>query len=489
MKLCSSFCKDYFTACEKDLALPANFCSVRSDTPDAYYCYPFVQATFTVTDPAKAAKPAYPNMVGKFPRMMSGMLMRPDRPAWWIVDQLGWIWELEDRFDAEEITPILTFQPKVQVGGEMGLIGLAFHPNFANNRRFYLNYVNYSQATVIAQFTWTPGDLDSTAASETTLMSFPQPETNHNGGWMGFSPWDYAHPLADQHYMFIGTGDGGGANDQHGTMGNGQDLTQIYGKMLRVKIPADDALRAPGKLYAIPEDNPFATSMGQYGQPLPEIYAWGLRNAWRCSFDRLTGELWCADVGESRVEEIDIIEKGGNYGWRQYEGTRCNTDIGVANPCNLQYTAPVWEYCHEDFSLNPMKNETRDSQRICNGHPVMGQSITGGFVYRGKRYAKELGGQYLFADFETSILGRLQYDKKSKKWNGYQIADGTRGITRISTFAEHFFTGELYMVSYVPNDIYRLYVGDLNATALPVATALPAQEAAAASTTLGSSHA
>jgi Glucose / Sorbosone dehydrogenase len=232
--------------------------------------------------------------------------------------------------------------------------------------------------------------------------------------------------------------------------------------------------------------------MGQWGQPLPEIYAWGLRNSWRCSFDSLTGELWCADVGESRVEEINIIELGGNYGWRLYEGTRCNADI-VGNLCDLEYTPPVWEYCHEDFSLAPLKNETRDSNRICNGHAMMGQSITGGFVYRGKRYAEELAGQYLFADFETSVLGRLKYDKKLKKWDGFVVADGTRGITRLSTFAEHFFTKELYMVSYVPNDIYRLYVGDLNATTATAAaattakpTALPAQEAAAASTTLGS---
>ena len=181
----------------------------------------------------------------------------------------------------------------VTTGGEQGLLGMAFHPQYATNGFFYVNYTTTGGGaagkTVVARYHATDAD-NADAASRTPILSFNQPEENHNGGWIGFG---------SDGFLYIAAGDGGGGNDQHGSIGNGQDRTTLLGKILRIDVDSASP-------YAIPTTNPFfgSTSMAQ------EIWAFGLRNPWRCSFDRANGNLWIGDVGQGAREEIDFIANG-----------------------------------------------------------------------------------------------------------------------------------------------------------------------------------
>jgi len=281
----------------------------------------------------------------------------------------------------------------LSTGGEQGLLGLAFHPNFLQNGYFYVNYTRTAQAgisagsTIVARYRATGGNANATTAdptSATILMTIPQPDANHNGGWMGFG--------ADGN-LYIATGDGGNANDTNGTgtvtavghtagTGNAQDITNnLLGKMLRIDVDgadnipgnADDADTTLSLPYRIPAGNPFNGSNGDR-----EIWAYGLRNPWRCSFDRATGDLWIADVGQNVIEEVNCApptQAGINYGWRCMEGNRCTGLSGCT--CNA---ASLYMPLH-----------TFD-------HTLGRCSITGGYVYRGCAIPN-LAGSYFFADY------------------------------------------------------------------------------------------
>jgi glucose/arabinose dehydrogenase len=296
--------------------------------------------------------------------------------------------------------------------GEQGLLGLAFHPQYATNRQFYVNYTRKSDgATVIARYMASAGNPDvADPLSATILLTIAQPESNHNGGAVVFGP---------DGYLYIGMGDGGGANDQHGTIGNGQDKTTLLGKILRIDVDG-------GSPYAIPSGNPFASGVG--GRQ--EIFAIGVRNPWRISFDRATGDFWIGDVGQGAVEEVDYLPVGTgagvNFGWRIMEGNSC-TGNGGPVPCNdPSLTPPVLTYTHS-----------------------FGCSITGGYVYRGAA-VPALAGQYLYGDFCT---GRI--------WAAQRVGMGPWVPTEldvtgyaITTFGEDE-AGELYFANYNTGDIYR----------------------------------
>lgn len=248
-------------------------------------------------------------------------------------------------------------------GNEQGLLGLAFHP-----KKPGVAFVNYTTEThtVISRFVMKdpehPEQLDP--ASEVVLLTFEQPFPNHNGGQLAFGP---------DHSLYIATGDGGSAGDP---LGNGQNKDSLLGKILRINVDSGEY----GKSYSIPQDNPFAAGGGA-----PEIYAYGLRNPWRFSFDPVTGKLWAADVGQDRLEEIDIIEKGGNYGWDKVEGTLCFDPM---------------EGCDKSDAILPIYTYGRD----------LGVSVTGGFVYRGKQIP-DLAGWYVYADYAMgTIWGLRQHD-------------------------------------------------------------------------------
>jgi glucose/arabinose dehydrogenase len=279
-------------------------------------------------------------------------------------------------------------------GSEQGLLGLAFHPQFATNRRFFVNYTRRPDgATVVAEYQASQSNGNVTDANETVLLVIAQPFANHNGGMIEFGR---------DGFLYIGLGDGGSANDP----GNrAQNINELLGKMLRIDVDR----REGSQPYSTPSDNPFAGSTA--GRD--EIYAYGLRNPWRFSFDRVTGELYAADVGQGAREEINIITRGGNYGWRVMEGNSCsNNDPALCNPS--RFVAPITEYNH--------------SNQRC--------SITGGYVYRGAQASLPLGS-YVYGDFCTGEIFLLS--------NGASSVFMNTNLS-ISSFGEDE-AGEIYVVS------------------------------------------
>jgi glucose/arabinose dehydrogenase len=266
-------------------------------------------------------------------------------------------------------TPFLNISGKVSTGSEQGLLGLAFHPSYADNGKFYVNYTNTAGDTVIAQYTRSAGNPNVANPTGTTILTIDQPYSNHNGGMLAFGP---------DRYLYVGTGDGGSSGDP----GNrAQSVNTLLGKILRIDI----SNKAPGKQYAIPPGNPYA---GQTG--LDEIWSIGLRNPWRFSFDSRTADLWVGDVGQNRYEEIDRSPSVGgldagkklNYGWRVLEGNACyNPSSGCSTSGK---TPPMAVYSHS-----------------------LGCSVTGGYVYRGLAYRGLVGG-YLFGDFCSGRVWALR---------------------------------------------------------------------------------
>lgn len=251
---------------------------------------------------------------------------------------------------------------------EEGLLGLAFHPKFKQNGELFVFYtdVKARMANVVSRFRMSKRDPKTAdPASEEEIVRFEKPFWNHDGGTIAFGP---------DGYLYITHGDGGLANDPHE---NGQNIKTLLGKVLRIDVDHQEN----GKNYAIPKDNPFAGRK----DAAPEIFAYGLRNVWRMAFDRKTGQLWAGDVGQNLYEEIDIIRSGGNYGWSIREALHPFGAKGVDVRSDL--VDPVWEYHHD-----------------------IGKSITGGFVYRGKKLP-ELDGAYLYADYVTSRIWALWYDQ------------------------------------------------------------------------------
>lgn len=258
----------------------------------------------------------------------------------------------------------LDITDRVTSGGEMGLLGLAFHPDYQSNGYFYVNYIaDNPLRTIVSRFQVTSNPDSANKNSEFQILTFNQPYPNHNGGWIGFGPNDGL--------LYIASGDGGDAGDPQN---NGQRINTLLGKILCIDVNG-------GTPYTIPPTNPFYDSTNT--QVKKEIYAWGLRNPWRCSFDSVTNRFWCADVGQDDWEEIDLIENGKNYGWRCYEGNHTYNMSGCNYPT---YTFPIWEYSHS-----------------------VGYSITGGYVYRGVN-VPELFGKYIYADYVTKKVWALTYD-------------------------------------------------------------------------------
>ncbi|MEO8383355.1 MAG: PQQ-dependent sugar dehydrogenase [Acidobacteriota bacterium] len=297
-------------------------------------------------------------------------------------------------------TPFLDIRPIVGSGGERGLLGLAFHPHYAENGFFFVNYTDLSGNTVVARYHVSVDPNRADPASRKQLLSIEQPFANHNGGELRFGP---------DGYLYIGMGDGGSGGDP----GNrAQNPGILLGKMLRIDVDAGDP-------YAIPPSNPFVGVAGTR----PEIWALGLRNPWRFTFDRETGALWIADVGQGTWEEVNYQPRtsigGENYGWRLMEGTHCFNPSSNCNPGNL--VLPVLEYDH--------------SGGAC--------SVTGGFVYRGARYPL-IEGSYLYGDYCTgTIWGAVRSDTSGL----VTVRELASTNFQISAFGEDL-NGELYVADY-----------------------------------------
>ncbi|MEE8394978.1 MAG: PQQ-dependent sugar dehydrogenase [bacterium] len=300
---------------------------------------------------------------------------------------------------------LLDIRDRVSTAGwEEGLLSLAFHPRFGENRELFVYYSAASpRRSVVARFRADAATGRADAAGEERLLQVRQPYANHNGGQIAFGP---------DGYLYIGLGDGGWAGDP---LGNGQNRKTLLGALLRI-----DVERRQGSLaYAIPPDNPFAKGGGK-----PEIWAYGLRNPWRFSFDRNTGALYAADVGQGEIEEVDLIVRGGNYGWNRMEGTACyRPPSGCRTPGLL---LPIAEYTH-----------------------ALGNSITGGFVYRG-RQLPWLRGRYLFGDYGSGTIWSIPAGAGPIRPPRELLATGLS----ISSFGQDR-DGELYVVGR-EGTIYRL---------------------------------
>lgn len=285
--------------------------------------------------------------------------------------------------------PFLDMRTQVSYGGERGLLGLAFHPAYKQNGRYFVNYTREPDgATVVAEYRVSANANASRTAGK-QLLVVPQPYANHNGGMVEFGP---------DGYLYISLGDGGAGGDP----GNrGQNRHELLGKILRIDVDHGDP-------YAIPPDNPFATGGGR-----PEVFAYGFRNPWRFSFDRQTGELWAADVGQNDWEEVDVVRLGGNYGWRIMEGAHCYRPSSG---------------CGRDGLVMPV-DEYRNRGSRC--------SITGGYVYRGSQIPS-LVGAYLYGDYCSGEIFTLT--------DGVQQVLLSTGL-RISSFGEDE-QGQVYVVGH-----------------------------------------
>jgi glucose/arabinose dehydrogenase len=319
--------------------------------------------------------------------------------------------------------PFLAIEGRVSCCTERGLLGLAFPPDFATSGRFFVDYTNLRGDTVIARYRVSADADRADPDTEQILLTIAQPFANHNGGQLAFGP---------DGYLYVGMGDGGSAGDP---MNNAQSDDALLGKLLRIDTNVPDA-GVDGRFYAVPPDNPHA----ERGAPLGLVWAKGLRNPWRFSFDTATGDLYIADVGQDRREEIDVqpaASRGGeNYGWRVFEGSQCY-DPRPLQACPSPptgYTMPVFDYGH-----------------------AIGCSITGGFVYRGCALP-DLRGQYFFSDYCTAFLHTVQvtngtaHDLQDRTT---QLAPGGgRQINQVVSFGEDA-AGELYIADY-DGEIYKI---------------------------------
>lgn len=327
-----------------------------------------------------------------------------------VLEQEGTVRSFDNKNSVTTSELFLDIKEKVSFGGEAGLLGLAFHPDFKKNGYFYLNYtskVSGKLETIIARYKVSPANANrADPASETVLLTYEQPYDNHNGGAVKFGK---------DGYLYISAGDGGSWGDPHN---NGQNKSALLGKILRIDVNSTQKGN-----YGIPKDNPFAGNKEGFRE---EIYAYGMRNPWRISFDYETNTLWAGDVGQNKREEIDIIVKGGNYGWRKKESIDCYKPT---------------KDCEEAGFIEPVLDLPQ-----ANGE----HSVTGGFVYRGKELP-ELTGKYIFSDYVSGRIFALE-TKNGKAVKNSVLAEK---IYQVSAFGEDA-NKELYICSHSSGKILKL---------------------------------
>jgi glucose/arabinose dehydrogenase len=366
----------------------------------------------TTTSPTPASVTVLPDPAGyAWVKVQSGL----ERPVelktasdssgrLFILEQAGVIRVMSG--DSLKAQPFLDIRDRVGRGGnERGLLGIAFHPDFKTNGKFFVDYTDRNGNTVISRFSVPAGAQSVDPSSEKILLHITQPFANHNGGRIVFGP---------DGMLWIGMGDGGGQGDPNG---NGQSLQTLLGKILRIDVDR-------GSPYAIPADNPYASGGGE-----PEIWAYGLRNPWGLEFDPLTGNLFIADVGQDAWEEIDFIPADQfkppfNFGWSLMEGSHLYNSNGQSLPGD--YVGPVFEYDHGQ-----------------------GCSVTGGILYRGSKFP-DFNGVYLFGDYCSGTVWGL-IDPAGQGWISGKLFQEPAKITSFGTDEQ----GEIYLVT-LTGDLYRL---------------------------------
>lgn len=369
------------------------------------------------------------------------LLQRPgDDSRFYVLEKSGRIYAFDRQSGVREKSPYLDISDdRVDESFEGGLLGMAFDPKFSINHYVYLSYTtsdapkkdNSKQlVSRISRFTANSDNSALIPGSELVLLSLDQPHNNHNGGQIEFGP---------DGYLYAGYGDGGSWGDPDR---NGQNTATLLGAMLRIDVREFEQQVSAQRKYRIPAENPFADSRDcSSGEGCPEIYAWGLRNPWRWSFDKVNGRLWVGDVGQGAREEINLLEIGGNYGWNCYEGN-AEYRLKECDP-KKEYIKPVYDYQHLPSA------SSRDG---------MAASVTGGFIYRGEK-VPELYGSYVYADFVFGKIWVLEHPYSENPVNR-ELFD-TESL--IVTFAQDN-QGELYFVDFGNNGAIYQFISNQYST-------------------------
>ncbi|XP_040119010.1 HHIP-like protein 2 [Oryx dammah] len=447
--LCSDYCSAFHSNCHSAIALLTNdrrlqespgkdgarFCHLLN-LPDKDYCFPNILRSNHLNRNLGAVAEDRRGCLQLCLAEVANRLRNPVCMAhagdgthrFFVAEQVGVVWVyLPDGSRLEQ--PFLDLKSLVLttpwIGDERGFLGLAFHPRFRRNRKFYIYYSCLGKKRVekirISEMKVSRADPNKAdPKSERVILEIEEPASNHNGGQLLFGL---------DGYMYIFTGDGGQAGDPFGKFGNAQNKSSLLGKVLRIDV---NGASSGGKRYRVPVDNPFVSEPGAH----PAIYAYGIRNMWRCAVDRgdpVTrqgrGRMFCGDVGQNRFEEVDIIVKGGNYGWRAKEGFECY-DKKLCQNASLDDILPIYAY----------------------GHAV-GKSVTGGYVYRGCE-SPNLNGLYIFGDFMSGRLMALQEDRKTKKWKKQDICLGS---TESCAFPGLISTHSKFIISFAEDEAGELY--------------------------------
>jgi len=349
-------------------------------------------STQSTTASSIALQPIFTNLTFDVPIAM----LQSSNGQWFVVEQNGKIKTFKTG-DTSTNT-FIDLAEKVDFGGEKGLLGMALHPEFHSNGIFFVSYSNNSGNSNLSRFQ--SNNLVVDANSEKTILTVDQPYSNHNGGQITFGP---------DGFLYFGLGDGGAADDPRG---HGQNKETLLGSIIRIDVNNSDT-------YEIPADNPFVGKPGK-----DEIYAYGLRNPWRWSFDKKTGELWLADVGQNEWEEINIIKLGGNYGWNSLEANHCFVE---SNCDKSGFISPIFEYSHNE-----------------------GRSVTGGYVYRGTEMPN-LNGHYFYADYVSGNIWSLRKNADSNYTNTLRISSNIH----IASFAEDL-QANLYVIAHQSGKIFKI---------------------------------
>ncbi|KAJ8288718.1 hypothetical protein COCON_G00013770 [Conger conger] len=447
--LCSDYCSEFhrkcgsvvkhltedpglWDTCEND---PSKFCRLL-DLADQDYCYPNVLRNsllnrdlgHVVEDRRGCLQLCLMEVANGLRNPVLLLHAGDDTGRMFVAEQVGFVWVyLPDGSRLEE--PFLDLSGEVlttgRLGDERGFLGMAFHPHYRDNGRFFVYYSVLAGEMVekvrISEMRVSVHDMNKAdPLSERLIFEIEEPAANHNGGQLLFGLDDY---------LYIFTGDGGRAGDPFGKFGNAQNKSALLGKVLRIDVNGSSR---DGKPYRIPQDNPFLLDSGAR----PEVYAYGMRNPWRCSVDRGDpvsqhgkGRIFCGDVGQNRYEEIDIIERGGNYGWRAKEGFEC-FDVKLCHNSLLRDILPIFAYDHH-----------------------VGKSVTGGYVYRGCE-SPNLNGLYLFGDFMSGRLMALQEDRESGSWSERSVCMGNTATCAFPGLINHHHK---FIISFAEDQAGELY--------------------------------
>ncbi|XP_008397076.1 HHIP-like protein 2 [Poecilia reticulata] len=447
--LCFGYCSEFHSKCrhvlryltDNQLLLDtsgrdmATFCSLV-DLSDQDYCYPRVLKSTdlnsnlgqVVEDPKGCLQVCLTEVANSLRNPVLMLHSGDDTHRMFIAEQLGFVWVyLRDGSRLER--PFLDMSGEVLttpwLGDERGFLGMAFHPKYRRNGRFFIYYSIQFYGKVdkirISEMKVSAGDMNvADPYSERVILEIEEPAANHNGGQLLFG---------QDGYLYIFTGDGGKAGDPFGKYGNAQNRSALLGKVLRIDVDGSDPV---GKPYRIPPDNPFSRDP----DARPEVFAYGVRNMWRCSVDRGDpvsgygrGRIFCGDVGQNRYEEVDIIVKGGNYGWRAKEGFECY-DIKLCQNASLNDILPIFAYSHH-----------------------VGKSVTGGYVYRGCE-SPNLNGLYIFGDFMTGRLMALEENKAAGTWKEKSICMGSTTTCSFPGLINHHHK---FIISFAEDEAGELY--------------------------------